>query len=76
MLRQKEIKERAIKAGYQVEDEGGKTYTVAEPHTHLTTLPESVIFTKGGVVSVPIGASSVTFKRKLLKDIDYYQENE
>lgn len=75
MLTQKEIKERAINAGYQVEDEGGNSFTVAEPHMHWTTPRESVIFTKSDIASFPIGASTAKFERKLLKDIDYHHEN-
>lgn len=75
MLRASEIMERSKNAGYQVEDEGGNSFTVAEPHMHWTTPRESVIFTKCEVASIPIVASTAKFKRKLLKDIDYYNEN-
>lgn len=76
MLREEEIKERALNAGYQVEDDGGNTFTVAEPHLHWTTPHQFVIFTKGGACRYQSRASSLAFKHKLFKDIDYYQENE
>ncbi len=75
MLRQSEIKERAKNAGYQVEDEGGNSFTVAEPHMHWSTPRELVIFTACDVASIPIVSSTRAFERKLLKDIDYHHEN-
>lgn len=75
MLRASEIMERAKSAGYQVEDEGGNSFTVAEPGMHWSTPRESVIFTACDIASIPIVASTAKFERKLLKDIDYYNEN-
>lgn len=75
MVRESEIKERAKNAGYQVEDEGENSFTVNEPNVHWTTPHEFVIFTNCGVASIPMVASSASFERKLLKDIDYYHIN-
>ena len=75
MLRQSEIKERAKIAGYQVEDEGGNSFTVAEPGMHWSTPRDLVIFTACDIASIPIVASTKKFERKLLKDIDYYNKN-
>ena len=75
MLRQSEIKERAKNAGYQVEDEGGNSFTVAESGMHWSTPRESVIFTACDIASIPIVASTKKFERKLLEDIDYYNKN-
>lgn len=76
MIRENEIKERAKNAGYQVEDEGEETFTVAEPHMQGTTPSEFVTFRKYyGLVSIPFVVSTPEFELKLLKDIDYFNEN-
>lgn len=68
MMRESEIKERARNAGYLVEDEGDSFTVWTSPY-------KFVVFIECGVDSIPFAASSASFERSLLEDIDYFHMN-